>query len=146
MEGLTPPLKCLIEIQSAAHNGEAIRLGITKYLAQARETDDFAPVVRAFLFAWDQGHDWKSVIMVLKSPHRRALLEVVACGLSGQSIMSHLDEIREEMMSATEFEIREHLEILPLKMLMPLLMLQFPAFLLLLFGPLLRHLIEELNK
>ena len=146
VEGLSPPLKCLIEMQASITNGETARTGMKRYLSHVDPRDQFAAEVRAFLFAWDQDHDWRTRVRKIKSPHRKALIEVAACGLAGQSILAHLESLREEMTAACELEIQAHIEMLPLKMLIPLLLFQFPAFLLLLFGPLLSHLIEELNK
>jgi hypothetical protein len=146
VEGLAPPLACLIEIQSALQNGEAVRQGLARYLRGPQSGDPYAQEIRNFIFAWDQGQDWKSVIRSLASPHRRALLEIAAVGLSGQPIQAHLNELQVEMTEACDLEIRRHLELLPLKMLLPLLLFQFPAYLLLMFGPLLKRLLEELSR
>ncbi len=146
MEGLAPPLKCLIDVQAAIANGETARVGVKRYLASGPTDAAFATSLRSFLFAFEQGQDWRTELKQLKSPYRRALIEIIAFGLSGQSISSPLQTLRDEMQMAAEAEIQQHIEMLPLKMLIPLLLFQFPAFLLLLFGPLLRHLIEELNK
>jgi hypothetical protein len=146
MEGLSPSLKCLIDVQAAIANGETARTGVNRYVGGTEADPDFANVLRNFLFSFDQGRDWRLDVGKQKSPYRRALIEAIACGMSGQSISAHLQCLREEVESASEMEIREHIELLPLKMLIPLLLFQFPAFLLLLFGPLLRHLIEELNR
>jgi len=146
MEGLSPPLKCLIEVQTALRNGEAVRLGLARYLESAGAREDFAADLRRFLFAWEQGQNWRAVVAGIRSPHRRALLDLMATALSGQPILTHLDELRIELIHATEAEISRHLELLPIKMLAPLLIFQFPAFLLLLFGPLLSRLLEEISK
>jgi len=145
MEGLAPPLKCAIEIRTALQNGEPVRAGLMRYLEVAGG-DDFASDVRHFIFCWDQGQNWRAVIARIKSPHRRALLELVASGFSGQPILNHLSELQSEIEDSVDLEIREYMELLPVKMLIPLLLFQFPAFLILLFGPLLRRLIEEMNR
>lgn len=146
MEGIAPTLKCLIEIQSAMLNGESIRSGLIAYLQGRPRSDDCASEVRRFFFLWEQGQDWKVVARRVKSPARRALFDLIACGLAGQSVLPQLEELREEIVAASHDEIRHNLEMLPLKMLLPLLLFQFPAFLLLLFGPLLRKLVEEMSR
>ena len=149
MEGLAPPLKCLIEVQAALQNGETVQKGLTKYLGFAslsKERDPFALQLRRFLFAWDQGQDWRALIAELSSPQRKALLELIATGLAGQPILSHLEELKLELMEACQADIDHHLELLPIYMLAPLLLFQFPAFLLLLFGPLLARLLQELSR
>lgn len=145
MEGLAPPLKCVIEVQSAIKNGESTRAGLDRYAKVAPARDDFAAAVRRLLVARERGSEWRRALEG-QNPHRRALLEVLACGLAGQSIASQLEALRCEIVRACEADVREQLEMLPIKMLAPLLLFQFPAFLLLMFGPLLRHLIEEINR
>jgi hypothetical protein len=146
MEGLAPPLKCLIEMQAALQNGEAVQKGVFRYLQSASLTEEFAMQLRRFLFAWEQGQDWRAVIAQVRSSQRRILLEIIANGLAGQPILQHLEELKSEIVEACDSDIRRHLELLPILLLAPLLLLQFPAFLLLLFGPLVSRLLMELSK
>jgi hypothetical protein len=108
--------------------------------------DEFGADLRRFIFSWDQGGDWRGYISSIRSPQRRALVDLIATALSGQPILTHLEELKLELVNAIDLEIRGHIELLPIKMLVPLLLLQFPAFLVLLFGPLLSRLIQELNR
>jgi hypothetical protein len=144
MEGLAPPLKCLIEMQSALQNGETARAGLLRYSQGSQ--DEFAQGVRRFLFDWDQGRDWRQAIGNLKSAHRRSILELAACSLSGQSVQSQLMELRFEIEAACESEIKAHVDLLPIRMLLPLLLFLFPSYLLLLFGPLLTHFMREVAQ
>ncbi len=144
MEDLAPPMTCLLELQSAQDNGESVRSGFSKYIGQSK--DEFGELSRKFLFAWDKGQNWSRLIHEEKSSYRRILLELVASGLSGQSIQIHLKEVQIEIERAMELEIKRHIDLLPIKMLLPLLIFQFPAFLLLLFGPILNQLLKEFEK
>lgn len=146
MEGIAPTLKCLLEMETAIQNGTSTRSAIVNYLEHNRRTDDCVRDLADFFFCWEQALDWKSLLRKLKSPQRRALFELLASGLSGQSILSPLVELRKEVAEVCEMEIREKIELLPIQMLIPLLLFQFPAFLILIFGPLLSKLIEEINK
>ncbi len=144
MESIAPPLKFLIEIQTAMQNGEAVRGGAIRYLQG--DQDSFTPVVRKFILAWDRGHDWRQILKEEKSLHRRAILDLLANGLAGHPIQARLGELKDEISFACDLEIKSRLDLLPLQMLIPLLLFQFPAFLLLLFGPLLTHFIEGLKS
>jgi hypothetical protein len=146
VEGLAPVLRCLIEIQSALQNGEPVRAGLQKFIQSTPGRDEVGEGFRRLLFAWDQGGDWRAVILRMATPYRRALGEIVVSGLRGQPVLLHLEELRGEIEKACEIEIKRRLELLPMKMLVPLLLFQFPAFLLLLFGPLLGRLILEMNR
>ena len=144
MENLAPPLSCVLELQSAAGNGESIRTGFLSYLSQF--DDEFSRLGRKFLFAWDKGQNWQKLIQEEKSSYRRILLELIAAGLSGMSIQAQLKEVQIEIERGMELEIKKHIDLLPLKMMVPLLLFQFPAFLILLFGPILSQFLKELSK
>lgn len=144
MEGLAPPLQLAIEMQSSLANGESIRSGIVRFASNSQE--DFARVVRRFMIAWDQSQDWRLILKQVESPYRRSLLELAAHGLSGQSVQTPLQELQKEIEIACDEEIKLHIDMLPLKMLLPLLLLQFPAFMMVLFGPLLSRFVEEMSR
>lgn len=69
------------------------------------------------------------------SRHREQLFLILESGSRGASVLADWRELRKEVESQLELDIKGHVESLPLKMLMPLLLLLFPAFLVLLFGP-----------
>lgn len=144
MEGLAPPLALAIEIQASLANGESIRSALIRYIGESQL--EFQQVVRRFLIAWDQSQDWRAVVRQVASPYRRSLLELAAHGLAGQSVQTPLAELQKEIETACDEEIELHINMLPLKMLLPLLLLQFPAFMMVLFGPLVSRFIEEISK
>lgn len=144
MEGLAPPLALAIEIQSSLANGESIRSALVRFVADSQS--EFQQQVRRFLIAWDQSQDWRAIVRQINSPYRRSLLELAAHGLAGQSVQSQLSELQKEIETACDEEIELHINMLPLKMLLPLLLLQFPAFMMVLFGPLLSRFVEEMSR
>ncbi len=144
MENLAPPLSCVLEILSATANGESIRTGFLSYLSHFN--DEFSILGRKFLFAWDKDQNWQKLIQDEKSSYRRILLELVAAGLSGMSIQNQLKEVQIEIERGMDLEIKRHIDLLPLKMMVPLLLFQFPAFLILLFGPILSQFFKEIAK
>ncbi len=144
MEDLNPALKCLIEMQAALQNGESVRAGLIRFVQSG--DGEFARNVRRFLFDREQGRDWRPAVSAIRSPVRRALLELAACGLEGQTIQSHLTELKAEIQNSCEGEIRQHVDMLPLRMLFPLLLFLFPSYLLLLFGPLVTHFLREIAR
>lgn len=146
MEGVAPPLKCLIEIQSSLQNGEPVRAGVLRFLQSAGGRESFAHSLRRVVFAWDQGQEWRRILAEIKSPQRRALIELIIAGFKGQAVLPHLEDLKAEVIRACEIEMKQFVDMLPIKMLIPLLLFQFPAFLLLLFGPLVSRFIEELSR
>lgn len=146
MESLAPPLKCILEIQTSLRSGETVRTGLSRYLAAVSPSDVFATQIREFIVAYEQGRDWRPGLHRISSPYRRTLIELVAAGLAGQTILPLLEDLRGETELACDTEVKHHLETLPLKMLVPLLFFQFPSFMLMIFGPLLTHLIAEMSR
>jgi hypothetical protein len=144
MDHIAPPLACAIEMQHALRNGETPRAGVARFLEAS--DGEFARQLRRALLAWDQGGDWRPEAARMRSPYRRAICDALMRSLSGQPIQARLDELRTEIELACELEIRRHVDLLPLKAMVPLLLLQFPAFLILLLGPLLSRLLEELSR
>ena len=79
------------------------------------------------------------------SPLRRAVIDTIERGLSGQPTREHLQALEFEVERAANAELEAHISALPFKVLIPLLLFYFPAFLLLLLGPLLRDLSQKMG-
>ncbi|HEX4923013.1 MAG TPA: hypothetical protein VFV50_02970 [Bdellovibrionales bacterium] len=141
MENLAPPLRCLIQVRSSIENGESTLMGVRKYLQAP--ADDFTPVVARWLFEYEQG--LKATEMEL-TRQRKVLLEVLRAGLSGQAIHSRLVQLEDDFVEACRDQMASELDTLPMKMLIPLLLFQFPAYLLLLFGPLMSQFLRSLES
>lgn len=124
---------CLLEIKFALENGESVRTGLLRALGKLH--DPFARGLRKWLFDLDQGsaklnEDFVSTI------YQRSLLRLLKYGLAGRSIRQQVTDLESEMNQACHEQMEEFLRLLPMQMSIPVLLLQFPAFLLLLLGPL----------
>lgn len=137
MEGLAPPLALLSRVKRSIEKGESIKLGLMDYLKNTN--DEFSNFVTQWLANIQQGQDTKALLRSCSSIHRRYLLEVLERGLRGESVHSSLLRLEIEIIEACEEEISTKLARLPFIMMVPLLLFQFPAFLALLFGPLLKN-------
>lgn len=144
MEGLAPPLKLLLEVRFAIDNGETVRSGILRYVR--KNQDPFCQVVQRWIFAHDQGQTVSESVLKSINLYRRSLLDILSNGLRGHPVRKQLDEFEIELQQACESQIDEFINLLPIKILMPLVLLQFPAFLLLLLGPLFMELMKGLNS
>lgn len=74
------------------------------------------------------------------------VLILILDGLADQAIESRLSQLIQEVEFQSELDIANHLERLPTLMLVPILLFQFPAFLILLLGPILKIVLKELNQ
>ena len=68
------------------------------------------------------------------------LRDLLVRGQSGEPILESLRELQLELIQQLEFEIDRQSALLPLKALIPLLLFQFPALLIMALGPLLASL------
>ena len=143
MEGVAPPLALLSCVKRSIEKGQSVKQGVLLYIKKGE--GEFPSMVMRWMALLQQGQDTRACIETLSSPHRRALLQVLERGLRGESIHGVLISLEEEMIEACKEEITNKLARLPFIMLIPLLLFQFPAFLMLLFGPLLQNFFHSLG-
>lgn len=142
MENLSPTLTLLLDVRAALENGTSVRTGINHFLKRSR--DPFAKTVSIWLLKQDQGQEQGALISTLH-PCRRALLVILEKGLRGTPILNHLIDLEIEVVRSCENEMDEQVQKLPIKLMIPVLFFMFPAYLILLLGPVLLKILRELN-
>lgn len=80
-----------------------------------------------------------------KTHYQRCFLDIVASGLHGGPVFEHLGLLEARMEEEFERQWKAHLETLPSKLSIPLLLFFFPAYVILLFGPLIMIFLSEVN-
>ncbi len=143
MDYLAPPLRVALELRAAIENGNSV---FAAAKSAARLADgEFAVDLAALLVQYEQGQTQQPLV-TSKSPYRKMLIGLLAAGLKGEPILKNLIEIEDEIKMACEQEMQEFVQKLPFKALVPVLLMQFPAFLLLVLGPILNEMIAGLNS
>ena len=156
MVGLNPVLKCVMAVEEGISRGDAVREALTQWLANestrnqlgSRFNREFQNEVLLFLRNTEIFDGATSVIQTEsdhKTIYRRSLFGIIRDGLRGNPVLPQLKELRSEIESQLELDMKSHVESLPLKMLVPLLLAMFPAFLILLLGPITRNFVEALR-
>ncbi|KYG68878.1 hypothetical protein AZI87_06525 [Bdellovibrio bacteriovorus] len=143
MEGLAPPLELLSSVKRAIEKGQSVKQGVLQYIK--KHEGEFPLIVTQWLALLQQGQDPKACVQAISSLHRRTLLQILERGLHGEAIHGVLIRLEEELIEACHEEITNKIARLPFIMLVPLLIFQFPAFLMLLFGPLLQNFFHSLG-
>lgn len=143
MEGLNPGLDLLLRCRRSIEQGKPLSTGIRSYIQN--ESGEFARQVLRWQYLIEQGQKTDSLLRTIKSPYRRQLLEILERGLKKEPIGSILQTLEVEIQEVCEQEIQNKLTDLPYLVMLPLLLLQFPAFLLLLLGPFLLQMLESMN-
>ncbi|MGE4131239.1 MAG: hypothetical protein AB7F86_06350 [Bdellovibrionales bacterium] len=133
MDDLTPPI--LIAVQSIRWHlasGTSVAESVRLYLEENH--DPFARKLR-LLWAAPENSPVR-----LTSSYQQSLWRILQKGRQGVPILEALTLLESETRAAAESVLDRHLDELPFKALIPLLLFQFPAFVLILVGPLLRDL------
>jgi hypothetical protein len=137
MDDLTPPLLTAIrEIRWHLLSGHSIKESVGAYFNQ--HSDELAVRLHELWALKLQGHAGPG--RALSSHRAQALWELIERAHLGQPILEPLGALEDDVEAAVAADLDLHVATLPFKALVPLLMFQFPAFALLLIGPLLRDL------
>jgi hypothetical protein len=135
MEDLTPPLLTAVrEVKWHLSSGKSMKEAFNRYLDCAH--DAFSEDFRRRWVLKQQG-------MTLRPPKtalQQAFWELIERGSAGQPSLEALSLLEIEVEKAAQAELEAHIAALPFKVLVPLLLFQFPAYLILLLGPVLREL------
>ena len=134
MDTLAPPLQALLQIKLKIRIGLSARESIREYVKESINCE-FAQKIENWLFQFESQKDTDSDVSPFQTPHQKMLIETLTRGLNGDEILQSLDILETEMLEFSQLELDKQLKTLPLKIMIPLLFLQLPAFLLLLFGP-----------
>jgi hypothetical protein len=142
MENLTPPLlHALREIRWLLLSGKPMKEALQTYLN--RTENPFAAKLREMWIIQSRGGN--STPNRLPTYFQMEFWNLIERGCAGQPVLESLEALEAEVQLASEAELDEHLASLPFKVLIPLLLFQFPAYLLLLLGPMLRELQHHLG-
>lgn len=142
MDGLAPSLKFCLHIRLALESGESAYTSVKSLLPIT--SGDFHKDLVDLIIGLEKGDQASPKFRTL-SPQAIGLLELISFGLRGQPILEPLRQLEDEMIRACEADVERNLSLLPLKGLLFLMLLQFPAFLLLLLGPFVSELIKEIQ-
>jgi hypothetical protein len=142
MESLNPTQALVLALKFGLERGNSVGHSSRAFLKEPE--NKLTAVVGQWLVLRELGQNPEILLKNVKSPYRQAILRILDRGLLGETIYPALVLAETEINESVTAEIDAFLSLLPLKMLIPLLLFQFPAFLLLLFGPLLNEILHRL--
>ena len=139
VENLIPPLlQAVRHVRRLIGSGRSMREAFRSYLENTSH-NQLSAALREHWIHLQQG---RQTTCNLKTHWQRAFWELVERGAAGQPCLEALHALEDEIEKAAQAELDRHLAALPFKVLLPLLLFQFPAFMIVLLGPMLR----ELNR
>ena len=143
MEDLALLFECAMEIRAALQTGRSANQGASRFLSRRR--GPFSQKLQKVLYLIDHHKEYSEIAQFAESPLQRGLFFLLVRSQRGETILAELQILILEMRSASESQLEEFAQSMPIVMLMPLLTLQFPAFLILLLGPILSDLSRSLG-
>lgn len=149
MDGMNPVLECVWFVEEGLRRGESVRDALSRWVetsvgsqrSHGQYSRDFRLQVLGLL------RDMEALTpgeFIGLSPHRENFFHILLAGFRGEAILADLTVLKADIQNQLELDMKSHVETLPFKMLVPLLLLLFPAFLILLFGPITRSFLQSL--
>lgn len=145
MDSLNAVLKLVTSLEDEILRGTAVRTALQATVTAVTDPI-FKREVLDILRGFEGIHDVERAVDRASTTLRRAVFQTIVDGDRGQPILARLRELTGEIEAQLELDLKTHVEALPMKMLLPLLLLLFPAFLLLLLGPITHHFLEVLGQ
>ena len=142
MVSIAPPLQAVLHLRLHLESGLSVSQSIKTYVKRFPE-EDFAKNLGQWLFFEETDRDYS---LDSFSCYRKNLIEILKRGLRGEPILEILLEFEKEAVDICKNDLEKHLQKLPFISLFPLMVFQFPAFLLLFIGPLVLELISSLSQ
>jgi len=142
MDSLAPPLELCVELRLALENGQSVFRAIKTILQNGRnemcvDLSRLLAHTEREVTSQDRNHDML---------YRKALLEIIEGGLRGEPVLTQLKELETELFKICQSDIDRFVSTLPMKAMIPLMLVQFPAFLLVMLGPIVNELIKGFNS
>ncbi|PIS10739.1 MAG: hypothetical protein COT73_07750 [Bdellovibrio sp. CG10_big_fil_rev_8_21_14_0_10_47_8] len=141
METLAPPIELLMEVRFGLEKGTSLKTTLQNYTQQDASSPWYQQI-RLWLQLLELGRSPLPAVSQM-SPLRRQCFELLEMGLRGEPIYQQICLLETDLHELAALEIEEFVATLPIKSLIPLLFLQFPAFLALLLGPFLSQLLAN---
>jgi hypothetical protein len=142
MEDLSFLLKLCLHVRVSLEGGEALRVSLFRF---AEMKDSFLYLkFKRWLTHFDQSGGESCAETFFSNHHVQIFLEILTQGLEGHSIYERVKAMEEEFIEVCKDEFQRELDKLPYVLMIPLLLFMFPAYMLLLLGPILNLFLKQL--
>ncbi len=142
MEGLAPTLVLCLEIRQGLERGDAALSTLKSCFSDL--DSELSKDVRTLIAHFEHHRAKPLSLSGVKSMYRRSLFQLILSALDGEPILKKILELEKEIQLACDDEVERFVTLLPTKVMLPILLMQFPALLLILLGPILSQYFKEL--
>lgn len=142
MENLSFLLKLCLHVRASMEGGESLRVSLMRFcdkrtsLAQIRLSE--------WLNHFDHTAGEDRSEFYFSHTQTQMFLEILSQGLRGHAIYERVCSFEEELIELCKEEFQKELDRLPYILMVPLLLFMFPAYLILLLGPILNLFIQSI--
>lgn len=140
MAHIVPSIQFVQELKRRLHCGQSLSKSIETLCHQ--QEDPFYIKVQLWVAYYKKGQKNK---IHFKTDYQKTLMQIIAKGLDGGSILEHVELLEQEMLKEFERQWKAHLNGLSFRLMVPLLMCFFPAYIILLFGPFVIQILKEIG-
>jgi hypothetical protein len=144
MEDLTPPVLFAVrDVHWRISSGKSMREALRFYFETS--SSRFSHQLREWWALKNQGRAQDVRSLSFQSYYQKTFVHLIERGCDGQPTLEPLRALEDEIEKAAAAELEHFISVLPFKVLIPMLVFQFPAYLMLLLGPVLRDLSQQLG-
>ena len=144
MEVLSSSYVFLSELVMAMESGVSARKFSSDYTSSSDSA--WSTLLSTHIYKFMNNNFNFSMLKLVKNSYERTLLHLILKSFQGQPVLKELKALESEYFKAHKQQLERHLLKLPYLSLIPLFVFLFPSYLLLMLGPILKSLIEELSK
>ncbi len=141
MENLNPTLRLIMSLREGLEKGESPRQSLQNFIQT--ETGPLAENLKLWWIQLETRSAEPPCFQLTRS--QKATVNLIQRSFQGESIGAGLALLQQEVTEKCENQIEAYVQGLPLRSLLPLIFLIFPAYLLILLGPLVEELIHSIN-
>lgn len=138
MESLNPTLFLLLHVKSSLEVGDSVVVALEKSLF-CMKIDQKKQVLKFLQLLSAEELQLIAFVHSIESLYARQLYSLLVQSYQGIPVLNSLKELENELKLAVEDELELFIQTLPFKLLLPIFLIMFPAFLLLLLGPILQN-------
>lgn len=146
MEDLAPAHHFVLILIEDLRGGLHVRSSLQRYLSAHHH--DFSRILLNWRTHLEKGtlESFHEQLRESKATiYQETLFTLLLAHTQGASILEPLESLEQEMRQESRQQMEAHLGKLPFQLLVPLLLFQFPAFLILILGPLLSQMLKEVQ-
>lgn len=140
MEAVSPTLTLVLHLRESIESGQSLQAGLHQYIKSCDTS--LGTHLRNW---WIEKETGRAPDLKEFNLYQKMTLNLIERSLRGEAVGAQLESLQTELLQACEMQVEEFVQTLPLRCLLPLMGLIFPAYLLILLGPLVENFLQTLR-